>query len=292
MKKVIAVLFMLAVFALLSGGTAAVSEDAGTLLSNDKAKVDVSNLSDGYIRVAYTGGGSMAIKVLVTDSNRKVQYKYNLNNKGEFESFPLSEGNGTYSVDVYTNITGTRYALAFSTSFEVELSDAMSPFLASNQYVDYAEKPDIAKKAESLTRDLKTDIEKIRAVYNFVVKEITYDYDRAKAVTNGTLKNYLPDVDDVLKQKKGICFDYAAVIASMLRMNGIPCRMVLGYSGKTYHAWIDVYTSEKGWVNTMISFEGDKWRMMDPTYASTGKQSRAIMRYINNPKNYSPKYYY
>ena len=42
----------------------------------------------------------------------------------------------------------------------------------------------------------------------------------------------------------------------------------------------------------MIFFDGADWKLMDPTFASSGKQSESIMKYINNPKNYSAKYLY
>ena len=49
---------------------------------------------------------------------------------------------------------------------------------------------------------------------------------------------YLPDVDDVLASQTGICFDYAAVMASMLRCERIPTRLEVGYMGDVYHAWM------------------------------------------------------
>ena len=69
------------------------------------------------------------------------------------------------------------------------------------------------------------------------MKNFTYDYDKAATVSSG----YLPVVDTVLDSKTGICFDYAAVMASMLRSQNIPTRLEIGYAGDAYHAWISVY---------------------------------------------------
>ena len=41
---------------------------------------------------------------------------------------------------------------------------------------------------------------------------------RLKIVKSG----YLPDVDKVFTENTGICFDYAAVMATMLRTQAIP----------------------------------------------------------------------
>ena len=41
----------------------------------------------------------------------------------------------------------------------------------------------------------------------------------------------LPSVDETLKTKKGICFDYAALMTAMLRSQGIPTKLEIGYQG-------------------------------------------------------------
>ena len=54
--------------------------------------------------------------------------------------------------------------------------------------------------------------------------------------------------EDLLAQKKGICFDYAALMTAMLRSQDIPTKLVVGYTGNLYHAWINVYLEGQGWV--------------------------------------------
>ena len=120
------------------------------------------------------------------------------------------------------------------------------------------------------------------------MKNITYDKQLAANVKSG----YLPVLDTVLTKKTGICFDYAALMAGMLRSQGIPCKLVVGYAGSAYHAWINVWTEENGWVEGVIYFDGTSWQRMDPTFASTGKESASIMKYIGDGKNYSAKYLY
>lgn len=120
------------------------------------------------------------------------------------------------------------------------------------------------------------------------MKNLSYDYIKAQNVKSG----YLPALDKVLEKKKGICFDYAALMTGMLRSQGIPCKLVVGYAGSAYHAWISVWTEETGWLESTIYFDGQSWQRMDPTFASTGGQSASIMKYIGDGKNYSVKYLY
>ena len=125
-------------------------------------------------------------------------------------------------------------------------------------------------------------------VFDFVVDHFTYDYDKASTVSSG----YLPVVDDILAAKKGICFDYAAVMTAMLRSQNIPCKLVVGYAGTVYHAWIDVYVEGTGWIAGAIQFDGKDWTLMDPTFVSSGKRSPSIMEYVTTDSNYSQKYAY
>ena len=128
----------------------------------------------------------------------------------------------------------------------------------------------------------------MEAIYNYAVDNITYDNQKAATVQSG----YLPNVDATLAQKKGICFDYAAVMTSMLRAQGIPTKLVIGYAGNVYHAWVSVYIQGQGWVDNIIYFDGTDWKLMDPTFVSSGKKSAEVLNYVSNPANYRQKFCY
>ena len=81
-------------------------------------------------------------------------------------------------------------------------------------------------------------------------------------------------------------------MTAMLRSQNIPTKLVTGYTGSAYHAWISTYTKETGWVEGVIFFDGVSWKLMDPTFASSSNSSDAIMKYIGDGKNYTVKYLY
>ena len=83
-----------------------------TTYKNEKATLDASNVSEGYIMVKYTGSVGK-IKIQITKSGSET-YTYDLNNSGVYEVFPLSEGSGSYQVKVFENIQGNQYSQAFS----------------------------------------------------------------------------------------------------------------------------------------------------------------------------------
>ncbi|MCL2151518.1 MAG: lasso peptide biosynthesis protein [Oscillospiraceae bacterium] len=254
---------------------------------NNKAEIDYSNTKDGYIMVRFLQSTSKQLRVIIKGPSA-VQYTYTLKTNGDYEVYPLSDGNGSYMATVYEQIEGTRYSTANSASFDVTLNDEFAPFIRPNQYVNYKPDSKTVAKAAELIGNVDDLPGKISAIYNFVIKNLTYDRELAATVQSG----YLPDVDVILEKGKGICFDYAAVMTSMLRSQGIPTKLVVGYAGQAYHAWINVYSDETGWINNVIFFDGKTWKLMDPTFASTGKQSSTVMNYIGDGTNYTSKFLY
>ena len=264
------------------------STEAGgsSVEKNDNCIIDYSNTSKGYVNVKYTETTNKKIAVQVTGPGGST-YTYTIRKK-DYETLPLTDGNGSYKVQVLKNISGNSYAYVLTANFNASLSNQFQPYIRPNQYVDYSAGSKCVKKAESLCKKAKTELAKVKKVYNWVIKYFSYDYNKARTVKAG----YLPELDTIYNKKKGICFDYAATMTAMLRSQGVPVKLVIGYTGKEYHAWINVYSKKKGWITGAIYIAADKWKLMDPTYASTGKSSKSVMKWINNTKNYKAKYSY
>lgn len=272
--------------------TVLVPQASGTAeYGNSSAKIDASNASKGYIMASYKGSVSK-IKLQITGSDGNI-YTYNLSNSGKYEVFPLTAGNGSYTINIFENVVGTSYALAFGKTISVTLESQQLPFLYPSQYVNFSSGSNAVKIGEQLAAGSADQLEIISRVYNYVITNITYDDAKAASIQSGQTTTYLPSVDATLSSGKGICFDYAAVMATMLRTQGIPTRLEVGYvTGGTYHAWISTYIDEVGWVNGVIQFNGVSWRLMDPTFASSGKGSESITQFINNSGNYATKFRY
>ena len=208
--------------------------DGITVFGNDYVSVDASHMAEGYIMVSYSGENTK-VKMQLTGPDY-ITYTYNLTGNG-YETFPLSAGDGTYQLGVYENVEGSQYATVFSQELSVSITNSMGPFLYPNQYVHFDSSSDVVKEAQILVAGAHDDLEAITAIYNYVISNITYDYDKAQNVQSG----YIPDVDEILSIKTGICLDYAAVMSSMLRSQRIPTRLEVGYAGDAYHAWISTY---------------------------------------------------
>lgn len=264
-------------------------EASGTVTyGNQYATIDASNAAQGYVMVQYTEGETRRIKVQISRTGGTT-YTYNLDADGTYDVFPLSQGNGSYQINVFRNVSGTSYTQVYAQKIEVKLADELLPFLYPNQYVDFDEDSMAVDYAAQLCAESATELDKVEAIYKYVVGTIKYDYELARTVQS----TYLPDLDNVLTVKKGICFDYASLMSAMLRSQSIPTKLLVGYTSRgEYHAWISVHISEVGWIDNIISFDGANWKLMDPTFASTGRSSKDVMDFINNPANYSEKYCY
>lgn len=253
------------------------SADGTVSYSCDAAILDASNASQGYVMVSYTEE-SAAGKLQITGPDN-VTYSYDLT--GGYEVFPLTAGNGAYLIGVYQNVNAAEetYALILSQEITVTLSDELGPYLYPNQYVNFSADSLPVEKAVELAYPANNDLDVVSNVYNYIIEHFDYDYDKAASVQSG----YLPVVDEIFQINRGICFDYAAVMASMLRSQAIPTRLEVGYKGEEYHAWISTYIQDIGWINGIIEFDGNTWHLLDPTLAST---SQSPKRFIAEDNDY------
>ncbi|MCM1190759.1 MAG: transglutaminase-like domain-containing protein [bacterium] len=246
---------------------------------NDVAVIDYSHSDQGYICVNYTGSVP-TVKVIVKGPD-EVQYKY-LFRSGAYNVFPLAAGNGNYEVSVCENVAGTKYSICLYTTIDVNVTNEFGPFLYPNQFVNFNKDSNTVTKCSELAEGADTDLDVVTNVYNYMVSSITYDYDKASDPPT----DYVTDVDAILNSGTGICLDYAAVMAAMLRSQQIPTRLEVGYAKDAYHAWISVYTQESGWLNDIIQFDGKKWTLVDPTFGANSSK-KSLKKFIGDGSNYT-----
>lgn len=258
--------------------------DGKETMEAENLLIDVSHLELGYLMVRYTGTASRLFVQLSGPDGE--EYKYFMEPSEEYVTLPLTAGDGEYYLGAYENIGGEQYSPIFSQMLQLELADEFGPFLCSNQYVNFDMDCEAVRQAGELTESISDNLEKVQEIYRWVIHNIVYDYDKAVNVSPG----YLPDIDETLRTKKGICFDYAALMTSMLRSLGIPTKLNIGYlTGDVYHSWISIYLDETGWIDNLIQFDGTSWEMMDPTVASSGG-TREVENMASDDNNYIVRY--
>ena len=249
---------------------------------NSVARVDLSAVSEGYVAVSAVSETRLKFQVMKDD----LTYTYDLSSDGTPSIFPLQCGNGYYTFRVMENVGESKYAQRYLTDCEVELLDEFQPFLRPSDYADYDADSACVQKAAQLAASCSNKLELVSAVYAFVTENIRYDSGKASSVQSG----YLPNPDETLETGKGICFDYAALAASMLRSQGIPTKLIFGYVSpdNLYHAWNMFYTEESGWVTVSFEVDGKTWTRIDLTFSAGG----APDEFVGDGSHYAEVYSY
>jgi hypothetical protein len=201
---------------------------------------------------------------------------YIYNTFSEVETFPLQMGSGEYTITILGSHNGQSYDVLFKDSIEL-LLDENSVFLNTSQVVSWHDHSDLVTLTEELIKNTESDHEKLEVIHNFIVSNVSYDHQKASRINN----DYVPLPTATLQEKLGICYDFAALTASMLRIANIPTKLVKGYSTYTtvYHAWNEVYINNE-WIVVDLS--------TDAIYLS--ENLNVTMQ--KNDANYSPISYY
>lgn len=253
---------------------------------DQNVQIDLSALSQGYVAVSAKADARLKFQVIKGDTT----YNYNIASDGTPSIFPIQSGDGKYTFQVMKQVTEGRYTYYYTAEQDVALEDEFQPFLRPSDYVNYSEDSDCVKKAAQLAEKEEDALGVVTAVFQYVCDSITYDKEKALMVQ--TNKSYLPDPDEIMRLGKGICFDYAALTAAMLRSQGIPTKMVFGdvSSGDTYvyHAWNMIYLEETGWIAVEYSVKADEWNRLDLTFSAGGADSA----FVGDGGNYTDSKYY
>ena len=177
---------------------------------------------------------------------------YDLSSERAFETFPLTSGSGRYTVALYRQAEGKRYARVGLVRFSVRLQREDAAFLSPSQWVMYDGLSPWILAAHQMCDGLQGE-DAFDAICHLIEQNIRYDYVKALRAKPGER----PDIERCWDVQMGTCQDIAALAASMMRARGIPARLVIGKADRKAHAWV-LATVERKLV------------LYDPTVAITG----------------------
>ncbi len=250
--------FLFCLFALAAYSPIYPEASGSQTKKSDSVTFDYSHVDQGYFMMKHKGSDKK-LKVCVIYNGGEPDY-FSLNGENRFEVYPLVNGSGTYKIIVYQNTStkasSDKYTKIFTKDIKVNMPDANTAYLLPNQYVWYNAGSKSVAKGKELCEGKNSDQEKLDAIFDYVTKTIIYDFMKALSVQS----SYIPIVDDTLKTQLGICSDYSALMACMLRSQGIPTKVVVGVvdynNGTTQdHAW------------NMVLINGN-WVLKDATLAT------------------------
>lgn len=240
-------------------------ETGKTTKKNGKMTMDCSHMNQGYVMVK-AAKSKKKIKLLVKH-NKDQELNYDVNSGGNYETFPLQMGNGKYTFTMIEQISGQKYSQAGKVSITPKMADETTCFLYPNQYVSYTVKSPAVLKAVELCKDLTSPLEKAKTICRYVTDHFSYDHMKASKVKGGQVTSLLPDVDGCWASGTGVCQDLSAITCAMLRSQGVPAKLVIGFLKKrTYHAWVSIIIDGKEQrFDPTASLEGQKYSKSDYT---------------------------
>ena len=209
------------------------------------AEIHTDKVSKGAVGASHSASGKN-LKVMIEKDGQK--YSYALRNDGNPDYYPLQLGSGSYKVSVLENVSGNKYSVLKSESINANISNNNDVYLNSIQIIDWKPSDPAISKASSLKN--------VDGVYGYIIKNVKYDYDKAKTVKPG----YYPVLNETFKTNKGICYDYSSLEAGMLRSLGVPTKLVKGYAKGVdgYHAWNEILINGT-WVVVDSTFDAAMW---------------------------------
>lgn len=120
-------------------------------------------------------------------------------------------------------------------------------FLQRSEYVSL--EVDVWRLAQDYAADREDAWETVRAMAAGIHADFAYDSGATTVRTH---------MLDVLRQRRGVCQDFAHVLIGLCRSLAIPARYVSGYlfvdrdpslrGDLASHAWVEVFLPESGWV--------------------------------------------
>ncbi len=119
--------------------------------------------------------------------------------------------------------------------------------------------PEIKEKVKELTKDAKTDEDKLKALYDFVAQDIRY-----RGLGVGPRTGYTPrKASETFTSRWGVCRDVSILLTSMLREAGIQAYPVLTNVGDP----VLTKVAYDGFNHAIVALpkKGGGWNYVDPT---------------------------
>jgi hypothetical protein len=116
------------------------------------------------------------------------------------------------------------------------------------------------KLTKKITKPFPNDIEKVRAIFDWIADNIEYDYVNFK---NNTTTSIQVQPETVYKERKAVCEGYSNLFKLMLNLCNIESEVISGY------ARVDIETiflneSNHAWNSVKIN---NRWYLFDVTWA-------------------------
>ncbi|XP_069104257.1 kyphoscoliosis peptidase-like [Argopecten irradians] len=136
----------------------------------------------------------------------------------------------------------------------------------------------IPELATYLCRPAKNQLEKIRAIYQWVSKNI--DYDVAGYLNLGGAQRKSCDPESVLRNRSSVCQGYADLVLSLCKEANVPAKTIAGYAKGYSHKTGDVISTKSDTNHAWNAvFVNNEWRLIDCTWDAGHVSDKKFQRH-------------
>lgn len=176
----------------------------------------------------------------------------------------LREGSGNYTVKLYYNTSDDKtISYPYLMEGQAVNSDTRTAYELPSSNVQ-SDNEEIVSLAQDITKNADGDLAKVRAIHDWVAKNISYDTDD---FFNDLGKSQ--DAYSTYKNKTAICQGYADLTAALLRAVGIQAKVIggvaLGYGMPNSWDTVDKTKSNHAWNEALVN---GNWIILDTTWDS------------------------
>ena len=154
------------------------------------------------------------------------------------------------------------YGIKMASLSKLKGKDECHPYLQSSPYLDV--NPRVWRKAVDIMGDSSDVFQTSYAIMEFIFREYTYQPGATHVNTHA---------NEVIKNRKGVCQDFAHAMVAFCRSLKIPARYVSGYffdatrdqrlrGSEATHAWVEAFVEGHGW----IGLDPTNNKVIDETY--------------------------
>lgn len=235
MKKLIAV-YLFCCLLLFSGSFAF----ADAVIYN-KLSVDSSNCDNGTIKASLVNPKPDTRYKLGVTLGGEEYYYYDLEPDKEYV-IPLQLGDGTYQLTLFQNVRDDKYKIVSKAKVEAA-PDPNRVWLEPNVKVNFTSSDIVDKLNDELEKSKvcssDPDSVKFKVIANYV--RDYFFYDEVLRLLGHIPQDPYVDLNYILTARMGLCEDMSALTVAMLRLEGVPSRIVFGRANNISHAWVEAF---------------------------------------------------
>jgi len=136
---------------------------------------------------------------------------------------------------------------------------------------------DLPKLTTYLLSDFKTDKEKVRSFYTWIIHNIDYDQSAYKR----DRKRINRSNTDILDRRQAVCFGYSTLFKEMCLLADIPCEIISGYAKNQKNGFVDLTAMNHAWNAVKLDNE---WYLMDLTWGQGNNQREQEQYFLCPPE--------